>query len=236
MKISLLMTAYQRATLLDSTLYTVSQQTRRPDQIVIVEDGFDDGKTKSVCERWKGAGLPIEYYCRKNRPDLGFSNPGVPKNIGIRKASGDIVILQCAEVKYGDPKDIDNLVRPVEEDAMVSNFAVCERLDSNGANIGVEYPHLFVEYSQAVRRDAVMAIGGYQECFRGYAFEDCEFQDRLKRSGIRFRRASDVVVYHQHHERTLNGDRMYWDDMSKSKEISSQTVANVGREWGDINS
>lgn len=235
MKISLLMTAYQRSTQLNRTLDSVSIQTRIPDQIVVVEDGSDGGATESVCKWWIEKGLPIEYYCRKNRPALGFSNPAIPKNIGIQKSTGEILILQCAEVMYKTPRDIHTLIVPVEENLNTSHFAICERIDSDGRNIGVEYPKLFVEYCQAISREAVMAIGGYQECFKGYAFEDCDFQNRLQRHGIEFCRAENVIVYHQHHDRVMNDDKIYWSDMQVSKQRSADIVANVGRTWGDLN-
>jgi hypothetical protein len=229
MKISLVMTAYKRGALLDNTLATVISQTRQPDEIIIVEDGHDNNVTYDVCLKWQQAGLPIHYYCRRDRPNMNFSNGAIPKNIGIQKSSGDILILQCAEVKYLAPDDVKNLVRPVEENHQISTFAHC---------LGIEHPNLMVEYCQAVWREHVIAIRGFEESFQGYAFEDCNFQHRL-RGGCKVTPAwaDDVTVEHQTHDRVMNPESVYWEDMKRNNELAGKWgagdyLANEGRPWG----
>ena len=130
--ISVVMTAFRRHTLLDNTLRSIQMQTRKPDQIVVIEDGADEGDTRRVCEKYCPS-LPVEWYARKNRPPLSYSNPAAPKNMGIRKATGDILIIQCGEVKYETPNDIANLVSPVEVDPSVSMIATCKALNPDGS-------------------------------------------------------------------------------------------------------
>ena len=229
MKVSIVMTAYKRAGLLDNTFHTMITQTRLPDEVIVVEDGGDDNETWDVCHEWRKRGLPISYYHRVDRPKMSFSNAAIPKNIGIQKSTGDIIVLQCAEVKYLAPTDLANVVRPVEEDPMVTCFARAK---------GTECPNLMVEYCQAIRREHIMAIGGFEEIFKGYAFEDCNFQLRLKEGRkLKFQWAEDVLVEHQWHDREMNHESVYRADFAEARRIEVEIarghyVANEGRPWG----
>lgn len=246
--ISVVMTAHNRSTLLKKTLESIETQTRRPDQIVVVEDGFDGGHTQGVCIQAKNQKLPVEYYCRKNRPNLGYSNPAIPKNIGIKKSTGDILIIQCAEVMYTNPKDIENLVRPLQERRGVSTFATVSARDSFGAfeewyagpKRGEKW---FLDFCQASFRSDVFAVGGFDEQFQGYGYDDDAFALRMQANGVRYQWALDVECHHQWHpiyDKDVHLSEAGHAYLNKIKfEIETKginLVANVGRAWGDFNS
>ena len=247
--ISIVMTAYKRHKQLENTLESIRTQTRKPDQIVVVEDG-SDGYTQGVCINAKNQGLPVEYYSRKNRPDLEYSNAAIPKNIAIRKATGDILIIQCAEVKYTSPNDIANLVRPVEECGGVSSFAYCQALDELG---GFQEWYAgpkrcagwFLDFCQCVRRDRVEAIRGFDEGYMGYGFEDDDFAFRLQQSGVQYRWAPEVTVQHQWHPiynknvGLSERGRFRLEHMKRmvlENKMRDWIVANRNIEWGQLSS
>lgn len=251
-KVSIVMTAYKRHRQLESTLASIAMQTRQPDQIVVVEDGNDGGATQGVCIAAKNEGLPVEYYSRKRRPNVNYSNAAIPKNIGIKKATGDILLIQCAEVRYTSPNDIANMVRPVEEDGNASSFAYCQALDEKG-NFQEWYAGpercagWYLDFCQCVRRDKVLAVGGFDEGYIGYGFEDDDFAFRLQRSGIQYRWSPEVVVQHQWHPHFNEGmeetmsirGRARYDSMKigiEEQERNDLIIANRGLNWGDINS
>lgn len=247
--LSIMMTAYDRAHLLGPTLESLRFQTRQVEQIVVVEDGNDGGKTEAVCAQYKAAGLPVEYFRRVNRPAVGFSNPAVPKNIGIRKCIGEILIIQSAEVKYTKPMDVENLVVPVEANPNVSMFAPCHSLNQDGSE-GIWYgdpAHThYLGFCHAVRRDRVVAIGGYDERFRGYGREDDDFAWRLHVSGITYKWAPEVLTIHQWHPG--HPDPKDAENDKFNSELGGQVIedyyknktrgleSNVGLDWGNINS
>lgn len=247
--VSLLLVAYDRAPLLKSTLESVLFQDRKPEQIVVVEDGNDGGKTEAVCTKFAARGLPIEYVCRRNRPDVPYSNSAIPKNIGIRKCTGDIIIIQCAEVRYTKPTDTSLLVGPVEDDLTVSMFAPCVALDWNGAFktwYGDPQFRAFLGFCHAVRRDRVVAIGGFDENFIGYGREDDDFSWRLHVSGITYKWADGVLVEHQCHDVKPSPDDTENDRRNAAyggevidayyKHKTRGLESNVGKNWGDPNS
>jgi GT2 family glycosyltransferase len=249
-KISIVMTAYKRAHLLEKTLESIKMQTRQPDQIVVVEDGYDSGKTQDVCEKGRDQGLPVEYYSRKNRPHVEYSNAAIPKNIAIRKATGDILLIQCAEVKYTSPNDISNMVKPVEECGQVSMLATCQALDDQG---GFQEWYAgpqrcegwFLDFCQCVRRDRVEAIRGFDEGYRGYGFEDDDFAFRLQKSGVKYRWALDVLVQHQWHPHFNLGtpggldeyNRGRLNQMKRMVDVEGKKdylIANKNLDWGNV--
>jgi GT2 family glycosyltransferase len=248
--ISIVMTAYKRHKLLEKSLESIKMQTRQPDQIVVVEDGFDNGATFGVCHQARLNGLPVEYYSRKDRPNVNYSNASIPKNIGIKKATGDLLIIQCAEVKYTTPNDIANMARPVEECASASSFAYCQALDNSGDFLqwyaGPERcAGWFLDFCQCVRRDRVMAIGGFDEQYTSYGYEDDCFAFRLQRSGVKYRWAPEVIVQHQWHPYFNEGSEPTLATRAEARYMtmkqaieegrSDLIVANRGRSWGILN-
>lgn len=245
--ISIVMTSFKRAHLLKNTLDSIATQTRKPNQIVVVEDGHDQA-TEDVCAQAYQAGLPVEFYERRNRPNLGYSNPAIPKNIGIKKSKGDILIIQCAEVMYTNPKDVENLVKPVEESRGVSTFAtVSARDDQGGFQEWYAGPgraeKWFLDFCQAARREAVIAIGGFDEEYKGYGFDDDCFALRMQTSGVQYRWALDVECYHQWHNISQKDvalsekGRAKYDRLLIDIQAGKRTpVVNVGNDWGNISS
>lgn len=245
--VSVAMVAFHRHLQLRNTLETFLWQTRKPDQIVIVEDGYDGGATESVCREFAER-LPVQYVCRRNRPNVVFSNAAIPRNIGIRQSTGDVLIVQNAEVRFTKPTDLANVITPTESDPTVSTCAPCEALDSSGRHqqwyCNPEFPN-YNHFCQAFRRDQLIALGGFDEAFRGYGYEDDEFRYRFNRIGTRAIYARDVLTQHQWHEQHANphnaDDEAFNIDYAKKcvEDIKAglRTVeANVGWSWGDVNS
>ena len=255
MTISIAMTAYRRARQLDNTLASIKAQTMQPDQIVVVEDGdLDKGATRDVCIKWKNDGLPVEYYQRYHRPPLPYSNPAIPKNISIRKCTGEYLFIQCAEVMFTKPTDIANMMRPMLEHRSDRNIAVCAPVSGRlpngdfekwyagpnrkGAG-GVEW---YLDFCQVQRLDKVLEIGGFEEAYNGYGFDDDDFSYRLRFAGVVSQWANDVECHHQWHG--YDGPPLM-DDVNHGRyktaveELSTgkrTPEANVGKKWGDINS
>lgn len=245
--VSIVMTAFNRANLLQGTLASIATQTYPNLQVIVVEDGVSlTGETEEVCFN---SPIPIEYYCRRNRPKLDYSNPAIPKNIGIRKAAGEFLIIQCGEVRYKTHFDVAHLVKDLMYKEKISNFALCEALDERGS-FKEWYAHptergtnWFLDFCQASHREDVLAIGGFDEDYQGYGFDDDDFALRMQASGVKYCWKPDVVTQHQWHpiadkrpdlseEGRHRYNRMKFDLENKRR----GPVANEGRNWGDINS
>lgn len=237
MTISVVISAYNRSGQLDRTLASIQKQTVSPDQVVVVEDGYDSGLTHEVCEKWNRSNLRVDYYCRTDRPDVPFSNPSKVNNIGIQKSIGDILILQCAEVMYESTDGIEKLVAPVLADVNISTVAMVKSHDADGRFIEWLIGPRLLNFCQAVRRDHVFKIRGFDEQYEGNAPDDEDFENRLRNSGIIVQHANDVVTIHQYHG---DRDKHYRDGLHIVKNFDRLNItrntlvyeANIGQEWG----
>lgn len=80
--ISVAITTRNRNKILQRCLSSLIEQTRKPSEVIIVDNGSND-HTKKTCMAFSKF-LPIQYYLEKR--------VGIPygRNLGIRRASGDI--------------------------------------------------------------------------------------------------------------------------------------------------
>src|SRR5215211_1230053 len=88
MKISIAMCTYNGAGFLTAQLESITAQSRRPDEIVICDDGSTD-QTKTLLENFAQAS-PVPVSLKFNQQNLGSI-----KNFeqAIRLCSGDIIVL-----------------------------------------------------------------------------------------------------------------------------------------------
>ncbi|MHB8484230.1 MAG: glycosyltransferase family 2 protein [Candidatus Acidiferrales bacterium] len=85
--VSVIIPAYNAAPFLAECLQSVLGQTRRPDEIIVV----DDGSTDATPEIAKSFGQDIRYF---RKPNGGTSSA---RNFGIARAAGSLIALQDAD-------------------------------------------------------------------------------------------------------------------------------------------
>lgn len=106
MKISVIIPAYNEINTIEEILRRV-QATGIPDEILVVDDGSVDG-TRDVLQSLDGQGIIRVIMHEKN---LG---KGAAVTTGIKAASGDVMIIQDADLEY-DPRDYPALFKPIQE-------------------------------------------------------------------------------------------------------------------------
>jgi glycosyltransferase involved in cell wall biosynthesis len=106
MKISVVIPAYNEVQTIRKILACV-QDTNRVDEILVVDDGSTDG-TRAVLKELDGSG-PIRVILHEKN-----QGKGAAVMTGVRQASGDVIIIQDADLEY-DPRDYPALLQPIEE-------------------------------------------------------------------------------------------------------------------------
>ncbi len=112
--ISVIIPTYNGTAFIRETLHSVFQQTRQPDEIIVVDDASTDGTPELV--ESIGRTAPIELHlvrCPKNH-----AGPPAPLNIGIARARGELIATL----------DHDDLMLPRKLDLQGRLFEKCPDL------------------------------------------------------------------------------------------------------------
>jgi len=251
-KVSIIITTYQRVHLLRWGLYSLSLQTMPFDfETIVVNDGIQD-ETENICMEFKEK-LNINYIFtgqRNSDTKQVWRVPSFAINIGVKQASGDILVLCCAEMFHVN-QTIDMLTRPILDNPKLLGIpmgkddregTLLESLNKNNGifdsaafnnsiNLNTRMPFLM-----ALHRSQFLEIGGYDEDFVGIAYDDRDFIDRLLGNGCHYY-LTEAVTVHLYHPRA-NG---YYEGIGPSEwdynknlyfSRSGKLVRNEGREWG----
>lgn len=106
MRISVIIPAYNEQATIGEIIKRV-QKTGLVDEILVVDDGSQDG-TRDILSELQERGEIRTVFHEKNQ------GKGAAVTTGFRHASGDVFIIQDADLEY-DPRDYPGLLRPLEE-------------------------------------------------------------------------------------------------------------------------
>jgi glycosyltransferase involved in cell wall biosynthesis len=105
MKLSIVMPVYNEAATISEIVARV-RATEREKEMIIVDDGSSDGTVEILKEIGKCYDDVSVLYHEKNR------GKGTALQTGFAKASGDIIVIQDADLEY-DPRDYEALLVPI---------------------------------------------------------------------------------------------------------------------------
>ena len=105
MKLSIIIPAYNEKKTIDEIIKKV-KEVKIPKEIIIIDDFSTDG-TRENLKNLKDKEIKIFFH------DKNYGKSHAVRT-GIKKATGDIIIIQDADLEY-DPEDYYKLVKPIEQ-------------------------------------------------------------------------------------------------------------------------
>ncbi len=117
MKLSVIVPVYNEERYIERCLESIGNQTRRPEEVIVVDDGSKDNskfKIQSAKLRYKFIFLEQEHQ-----------GPAAARNLGASKASGEILVFLDADMVY-DKDFLKEMVKPIETGKEVTTFTTSE--------------------------------------------------------------------------------------------------------------
>ena len=205
MKYSIIVPVYNRPDEVEELLQSLTCQTLKDFEVIIVEDG-----SAKPCEK-ECAGfsnqLDIHHYYKEN------SGPGQSRNYGAERAKGEYIIVLDSDVVL--PKDyllaIDEELKRQPSDAFggpdrshpsftnvqkAISYSMTSFFTTGGIRGGKKkldkfYPRSF---NMGIRRDVYSQLGGFSNMRFG---EDIDFSIRIFKAGCKCRLFPEAWVWHK---------------------------------------
>ncbi len=202
---SFIIPVYNRPKETEELLDSLTKQTLKSFEVVIVEDG-SSVKSNEVVQKYSDR-LQINYYFKEN------SGPGDSRNYGMRKAEGNYFLIldsdcilpenyleevqKSLSADYADcfggvDAALDSFT-PVQK---AINFAMTSMLTTGGVRGASEKLGKFQprSFNMGISKEAFLSSGGFSEIHPG---EDPDLSMRLWKLGYQTRLFSSVRVYHK---------------------------------------
>jgi len=209
MKLSVVVPTHDKAALLRRTLDSLEAQAFDPAdfEVIVVDDGSTDATRALLESRHPAHGLAV-VRLESNR------GRAAARNRGLERAGGDVVVFLDDDMELA-PELLAAHRRLHEEDGRVAgvgnvvnhpevSVAPIDRyMSTRGAqkirNRGPLPWKYFSTNNSSVKREDLEAIGGFDEAFVRYGFEDLELALRLVRDrGVVIRFVEEARSFHIH--------------------------------------
>lgn len=205
MKYSIIVPVFNRPDEVDELLESLTKQSLRDFEVIIVEDGSTRACRKE-CESYRGT-LDIHYYNKEN------SGPGQSRNYGAERAKGEYLIVLDSDVVLpeGYLQAVDDELNREPADAFggpdcahpsftdtqkaisysMTGFFTTGGIRGGKKKLDKFYPRSF---NMGIRRDVYMRLKGFSNMRFG---EDIDFSIRIIKEGYRCRLFPGAWVWHK---------------------------------------
>ena len=210
MKYSIIVPVYNRPDEVDELLESLTLQTLKDFEVIIVEDGSIK-PCKDVCDKYASI-LDLHYYAKEN------SGPGQSRNYGAKRSNGEWLIILDSDVvlpkgyleaveksltshllplpsiaAWGGPDAAHPSFTPVQKAISYSmtSFFTTGGIRGGKAKLDKFYPRSF---NMGIRRDVYLQLGGFTKMRFG---EDIDFSYRIVEAGYMPRLFPNAWVWHK---------------------------------------
>ncbi|MDR7409595.1 MAG: glycosyltransferase family 2 protein [Armatimonadota bacterium] len=209
-RITVVVPAYNAAGVLGNCLQHLAEQDYPKElyEVVVVDDGSTDGTRQVVQDCARRLDLPLRYVRQDN------SGLAAARNAGARLASYPVVLfldpdmwaqpqlLRAHARHYDGGRVAVQGTRLLHPAAKVTPFMETKELLpdlTRRRRVGLS-PYHTVMSNFSLRAEDLWSVGGFDEAFRGYGWEDIEMGFRLHRAGVELRWEPAAFAWHHHVE------------------------------------
>jgi GT2 family glycosyltransferase len=202
MEFSIVIATKDRAGYLDRALASLCEQRDAPPfEVVVVDNGSRDA-TASVVEQ-RATDFAALRYVVAAQP-----NRALARNRGVADAAGRYLLFCDDDVVLPDGWIAAHAAAHRQSDPRVVNGPILNvaSYESRPKPRPSNYSRAFLcTCNASMPRDAFRAVGGFDESFDLYGWEDTELGLRLREAGLRWKFAWDAYLWHVKlpHENTL---------------------------------
>jgi glycosyltransferase involved in cell wall biosynthesis len=199
--LSVVIATYNRGPILEKCLRALMTQTLDPAlyEIVILDDGSTDDTPALVAQLRAESAASWQYMWQENR------GRSYARNVGIQMARGPIVVFIDSDVVV-TPSFLETHLALHEAHAgkkvFVQGLSVNTDNFENPLDTPINATHFsaafFATNNVSVPKDFLVEVGGFDEAFTEYGWEDLELGLRLKAIGVDIVRSREAVGYHWH--------------------------------------
>lgn len=211
-----------------------SQEIEEPLEVIAVDSGSND-RTKEIL---------AHFAVRTEEIPSATFNHGETRNLGARLARGQYLVYLTQDATPFDPKWLERLVRPLEEDPLVAGAfssqrpredcplmerrqiletelvsGTTKRVNSALGNPDYErnrYPFIwFSNTSSCIRKEVWNSLPFGKVEFA----EDQDWAERVLEAGFKTVYVPDSIVIHSHHYRPVKNFRRHFEHAKAMKEI-----------------
>jgi len=197
--ISVIIPAYNAAQTLPACLAALQGQTHPPGEIIVVDDGSQDQTVQAA----RAYGVQL-----LEQPHQG---PAAARNLGIRQARGDIILLTDADCEpestwvaemtrpFADPQvaGVKGSYRTHQQER-VARLAQCEFEERYDLLERLATIDFIDSHAAAFRTSVLRESGGFDPAFSQANNEDVDLSYRLAEKGLKLVFNHQAVVYHRH--------------------------------------
>lgn len=196
--VSVIIPVYNEEKYIRDCCASLGQQTLKPLEIIVVDDGSSD-QTLQILSEIPTIDSKLKIFKQKHQ------GPARARNKGVKKAQGEILVFPDADMRF-EPKYLEKLVKPIVDKQAVATFTKeeyvanpenlwswCWSLNS-GWPVNLHIDPLMPEAAnnfRAILKSTFLSTKGYQDV--GYG-EDVTVLAQLK--GIKAKVAPGAICYH----------------------------------------
>ncbi len=198
--ISVIIPVYNVEKTIDECLSSLLNQTRKPDEIIVVDDGSND-RTKEIASKFKNV-----IFLEKEH-----KGPASARNFGAKKAKGDILLFTDSDCTL-EKNWVSEMTKPfknnkivgvqgryeTKQKGMIARFVQLEIEDRYDRMKKFENIDFIGSYSAGYRKRIFLEFGGFDESFPTASGEDPELSFKLAKSRKKMVFNEKAVVYHNH--------------------------------------